>query len=83
MFNFDLNNTNFNNINGITYIKGLIGLSIILTLFGLTFYVLINLPFKDYGSWHFLELFRALHLFLFSLVIDIVLEYYFHVVDIF
>ena len=65
MFNFDLNNTNFNNINGITYIKGLIGLSIILTLFGLTFYVLINLPFKDYGSWHF---FRTIQSFTFVLI---------------
>ena len=31
LFNFDLNTTNFNNVNGLTYIKGLIGLSIILT----------------------------------------------------
>ena len=53
LFNFHLNNTNFNNINGITYIKGLIGLSIILTVFGLTFIILINLPMKEYGSWHF------------------------------
>jgi hypothetical protein len=28
LFNFNLNNTTFNNINGITYIKGLIGMSI-------------------------------------------------------
>ena len=53
LFNFDLNNTNFNNVNGITYIKGLIGVSIILTVFGLTFTILINLPMKEYGSWHF------------------------------
>ena len=53
LFNFDLNTTNFNNVNGLTYIKGLIGLSIILTVFGLTFTILINLPMKEYGSWHF------------------------------
>ena len=32
LFNFSLNNTNYNNFNGITYIKGLIGISIILTI---------------------------------------------------
>ena len=31
----------------------MIGLSIILTVFGLTFTILINLPTKEYGSWHF------------------------------
>ena len=53
LFNFDLNNTNFNNVNGITYIKGLIGVSIILTVFGLTYKILVNLPMKEYGSWYF------------------------------
>ena len=53
LFNFNLNNTNFNNINGITYIKGLIGLSIILNVFGLTFTNLMNAHTKDYGIWHF------------------------------
>ena len=53
LFNFDLNNTRFNNINGITYIKGLIGVSIILTVFGLTYIIMLNLPMKQYGSWHF------------------------------
>ena len=53
LFNFNLNNTNFNNINGITYIKGLIGISIIFNVFGLTFTVLMNLQMKDYGIWHF------------------------------
>ena len=33
-------NTNFNNVSGITYLKGLIGLSIILTIFGQTFFTL-------------------------------------------
>ena len=53
LFNFNLNHTNFNNINGITYIKGLIGLSIILNVFGLTFTNLMNAHTKDYGIWHF------------------------------
>ena len=53
LFNFHLEKTNINNINGLTYIKGLIGLSIILTVFGLTFTILINLPMKEYVSWHF------------------------------
>ena len=42
-----------NKINGITYIKGLIGLSIILNVFGLTFTILMNIQVKNYGIWHF------------------------------
>jgi len=53
LFNFNLNNTNFNNINGITYIKGLIGLSIIINIFGITFTNLMNANMKDFGIWHF------------------------------
>ncbi len=53
LFNFNLNNTNFNNVNGITYIKGLSGLSIILNVFGLTYTILMNIQMKDYGIWHF------------------------------
>ena len=55
LFNFNLNNnnTNLDNINGITYIKGLIGLSIILNVFGLTFTILMNIQVKNYGIWHF------------------------------
>ena len=60
LFNFNLNNTNFNNINGITYIKGLMGFSIILTIFGLTSTVLINLPMKEYGSWYFHKSIKSL-----------------------
>ena len=58
LFNFDLNNTNFNNINGITYIKGLIGLSIIFNAFGLTFTTLMNIHMKDFGIW---KLYRTLN----------------------
>ena len=62
LFNFNLNNTNFNNINGITYIKGLIGFSIILNIFGLTFTILMNIQIKDYGIYHF---YRTMTSFLF------------------
>ena len=55
LFNFNLNNTNFNNINGLTYIKGLIGLSIILNVFGLTFTILMNIQIKDYGIYDFYQ----------------------------
>jgi len=63
LFNFNLNNTNFNNVNGITYIKGLMGLSIILTIFGLTFTILINIPMKEYGSWHFHKSIKSIFFF--------------------
>ena len=59
LFNFDLNNTKFNNFNGIVYIKGLIGISIILTIFGLTFIIFINLPIKQYGTFSFYESFLS------------------------
>ena len=40
--------SNINNINGITYIKGLLGSSMILYIFGHTFLILFNLPFKNF-----------------------------------
>ena len=48
LFNFSLNNTNFNNFNGMTYIKGLIGISVILTIGGQTYIALVNLPTRVY-----------------------------------
>ena len=56
LFNFSQNNTNYNSVNGLTYIKGLIGLSIILTVFGQTFVALINLPMKEYGIWDYYQI---------------------------
>jgi hypothetical protein len=56
LFNFSLNNTNYNSVNGLTYIKGLIGISIILTIFGQTFVALINLPMKEYGIWDYYQI---------------------------
>ena len=53
LFNFNIGNTNFNNVSGITYLKGLIGLSIILTIFGQTFFILINYPMKEFGAYKY------------------------------
>ena len=58
LFNFSLNNTNYYNINGMTYIKGLIGTSIILTIFGQTFVSIANFPPKLYGIYDFHEIMR-------------------------
>ena len=65
LFNFNLNHTNFNNINGITYIKGLIGLSIIFNVFGLTFTNLMNGHMKNYEIWHFYSTNHSKFLFFF------------------
>ena len=53
LFNFSLNQTNFNDFNGITYIKGILGLSMFLNIFGLTFFILSNLPTKILGTYQF------------------------------
>ena len=59
LFNFSLNNTNYNNINGITYIKGLIGFAIILTIFGQTFIAIINLPAKVFVLYEFYGIMKS------------------------
>ena len=51
LFNFTLNQTNFNDFNGITYIKGILGISMILNIFGLTFLIVANLLTKKLGSY--------------------------------
>ena len=51
LFNFSLNSIKYNNPKGITYIKGLIGISIIFFIFGQTFLALANLPTREYGLW--------------------------------
>ena len=48
LFNNNLKESNINNINGITYIKGLLGLSLLLYIFGHVFFMLFNLPFKNF-----------------------------------
>ena len=55
LFNFNTKETNINNINGITYIKGLLGVSMILYIFGQTFLILFNLPFKTFTLSDFYE----------------------------
>jgi len=40
-------------MNGLNYIKGLIGISMILIVFGHTYLILFNLPLKNYGQWNF------------------------------
>ena len=47
LFNKNSKESNVNNINGITYIKGLLGISMILYIFGHLFLNLFNLPFKN------------------------------------
>ena len=58
LFNFSSINTNYNNFKGMTYIKGTIGIFIILTVFGQTFIALINLPTKNYGIWDYFLMMR-------------------------
>ena len=53
LFNFSLNQTNFNDFNGITYIKGILGLSMFLNIIGLTLFILSNLPTKILGTYQF------------------------------
>ena len=53
LFNFSLNQTSFNDFNGITYIKGILGLSMFLNIIGLTFFILSNLTTKILGSYQF------------------------------
>ena len=47
LFNKTSRLSNVNNINGITYIKGLLGISMILYIFGHLFLILFNLPFSN------------------------------------
>lgn len=53
LFNFNLTNKDINNINGLKYIPGLLGISMILTVIGQTYFILFNLPIKQYGIWNF------------------------------
>ena len=53
LFNFSSNETNFNNLNGITYIKGILGISMVLYILGQIFLVLFNLPSKAISQSNF------------------------------
>ena len=48
LFAFDFNNKNFNNMAGLNYISGIMGISMILTILGETFLVIMNLPMKQF-----------------------------------
>jgi hypothetical protein len=58
LFNFDSNKGN--NINtsnrGLLYIKGIIGISTLLTILGQLFMVFLNIPMKEFGLYQFHEL---------------------------
>ena len=60
LFNFKSNLTNINNMNGLNYIKGLIGISMILIVFGHTYFILFNLPLKKYGQWNFYNIIHSI-----------------------
>ena len=53
LFDSNTKETLFNNVNGITYIKGLLGVSMILYIFGQTYLTLYNLPFKVFSLSQF------------------------------
>ena len=53
LFVFSINVTKFNNLNGITYIKGILGISSLVYIYGLTFFILSNLPTKIFGVYQF------------------------------
>ena len=57
LFNFSLNTTNFNDYNGISYIKGVLGLSMLLNIFGQTYFILSNIPTKVLDNYQYYEMF--------------------------
>ena len=56
LFYFESNKTNINDIRGLNYINGLIGISIILTILGQLYFIFFNIPIKRFGSFQFYEL---------------------------
>ena len=53
LFNFESKITICNNTNGLKYIVGLIGFSILLTILGQIYLILYNLPMKNFGKQNF------------------------------
>jgi len=53
LFCFSSDATNINNNTGLVYIKGLIGISMILMIIGHIYLVLFNLPAKEFGKYQF------------------------------
>ena len=58
LFNFDTIETKNNNLKGITYIKGLLGISMILYICGYIFLILFNMPTKRFMQYEFYQLFK-------------------------
>ena len=46
LFNFNVNESNFNNLNGLIYIKGLLGISMIFYILGQIYLILFNIPMR-------------------------------------
>ena len=55
LFNNNSKESNVNNINGITYIKGLLGISMLLFIFGHLYLILFNFPFKNLAPNDFIS----------------------------
>ena len=55
LFNISLSNTEYNNYNGISYIKGILGISLILNIIGQTFFILMNILIKTITITGFYE----------------------------
>lgn len=60
LFNFTIVTSQLNNDSGITYIKGLEGLSMLFLIFGNTFYVLFNTPVSVVTKYNVLSVMRNL-----------------------
>ena len=56
LFCFSTDFTDINNNTGLVYIKGLIGISILLMIIGQLYLILLNLPTKEFGKYQFSEL---------------------------
>ena len=66
LFNFEETDTKCNNIRGLFYIGGLTGISIVLTILGQIYFILYNLPMKDFGPSNFYSLIKTpLYIFFF------------------
>jgi len=55
LFKKNSKESNVNNINGITYIKGLLGISMLLYIFGHLYLIIFNLPFKNLALNYFIS----------------------------
>ena len=53
LFNFSLTETEYNNVNRITYIKGILGISLFLNIIGQTFFILMNILHKTTSIYEF------------------------------